>query len=57
MKYAPLKSDFVKQLTSDETVKTEIDEDMFSVPSVVIETEGVEIEPETGEVIQEKIPE
>lgn len=57
LKYAPLKSDFVKQLTSDETVKTEIDEDMFSVPSVVIETEGVEIEPETGEVIQEKIPE
>lgn len=57
LKYAPLKSDFVKQLTSDETVKTEIDEDMFSVPSVVIEAEGVEIEPETGEVIQEKIPE
>lgn len=57
LKYAPLKSDFVRQATADETIKTDINEDMFSVPDETIEAEGIEIEPETGEVIREKVSE
>lgn len=33
LKYAPLKSDFVKQVAADETVKIEIDSDMSMVPA------------------------
>ena len=54
LKYAPLKSDFVKRVYTDETVKTEIDEDMFSVPSAIIEAEAVEIDPETGEALESR---
>ena len=35
LKYAPLKSDFVRDIAQDETIKTKIDEDMFSVPNEV----------------------
>lgn len=31
LKYAPLKSDFVRAITNDETIKTEISEDMYEV--------------------------
>ena len=48
LKYAPLKSDFVRGLAQDETVKTEISEDMYSVPDTVIEA----VDAETGEVIE-----
>ena len=48
LKYAPLKSDFVRGLAQDETVKTEISEDMYSVPSTVIEA----VDMETGEVVE-----
>ena len=57
LKYAPMKSDFVRAAASDETVKAELSDDMFSVPPEIIEAEGVEVDAETGEVIQEKIPE
>ena len=57
LKYAPMKSDFVRAASSDGTVKTELSDDMFSVPPEIIEAEGVEIDAETGEVVQEKIPE
>lgn len=57
LKYAPMKSDFVRAAASDETVKAELSDDMFSVPPEIIEAEGVEVNAETGEVIQEKIPE
>lgn len=41
LKYAPLKTDFVRGLSADETIKTELSEDMFSVPDeTVIEAEG-----------------
>ena len=36
LKYAPLQSDFRKVLSTDETVKTELGEDMTEVPSVDI---------------------
>ena len=39
LKYAPLKSDFVRAVAQDETIKTEISEDMYSVPDVTIEAE------------------
>lgn len=55
LKYAPLKSDFVRGIVADETIKTEISEDMYSVPSEEIEytVEGVEVDAETGEVKEE----
>lgn len=56
LKYAPLKSDFVRGMAQDETIKTELSEDMYSVPGVVIEVEDVEysdvqVDEGTGEVI------
>lgn len=48
LKYAPLKSDFMRAVSQDEVVKTEIAEDMYSVSPVVIEVEA-----ETGEVIEQ----
>ncbi|MBQ8399073.1 MAG: recombinase RecT [Clostridia bacterium] len=33
LKYAPLKSDFAREIAQDETVKTEISSDMYEVPS------------------------
>lgn len=52
LKYAPLKSDFVKAITMDGTIKNELSDDMFSTPSTYIEVDGevLEIDPETGEV-------
>ena len=52
LKYAPLKSDFVRQVSADETIKTELSDDMFSVPAETIEVEGVEVDTETGEVTE-----
>lgn len=55
LKYAPLKSDFVRAVAADETVKTKIDADMYSVPDeTVIEAEGYEVDENTGEVIDEE---
>lgn len=45
LKYAPLKSEFVRQVSADETIKTTISDDMFSEPDVTI------IDEETGEVV------
>lgn len=55
LKYAPLKSDFVRGVAQDETIKTEISEDMYSVPAEEIEytVDGVEVDKETGEVKEE----
>jgi len=52
LKYAPLKSDFVRGIAVDETIKTEIDEDMYAVPSAEIEYEVDE-----DGVVQEDAPE
>ena len=38
LKYAPLKSDFQRAVVQDETIKTELDADMYTVPCEVIET-------------------
>lgn len=42
LKYAPMKSDFVRNLSMDNTVKNEIDEDMYSVPAEEIKFVDVE---------------
>lgn len=51
LKYAPLKSDFVRQLSTDESIKTEVSEDMYAVPNTYLEAEDYTVSPETGEVI------
>ena len=50
LKYAPLKTEFVRGVSTDETVKTEISDDMFSVPNETIEVEGHDVDASTGEV-------
>lgn len=47
LKYAPLKSEFVKGIVQDESVKTTISEDMYAVPNDII------VDTETGEVTEE----
>ena len=57
LKYAPLKSDFVRGVAQDETIKAELSDEMYAVPDeTVFESEGEEIgstavDTETGEVI------
>jgi recombination protein RecT len=51
LKYAPMKSDFVRGIVQDETIKTEISEDMYEVKSeTVFEAEYTEVDERTGEV-------
>jgi len=49
LKYAPLKSDFVRSLAQDETIKSDISEDMYTVPSTYVEAD-FEVDEQTGEV-------
>ena len=60
LKYAPLKSDFVRGVSSDESIKYEIEEDMSEVHNEkVIEVEAVSVDEATGEVfgnIDEDLP-
>lgn len=51
LKYAPLKSDFVKAVVQDETVKSDLSDDMTAVPNEVIYVDEYEVSSETGEVI------
>ena len=51
LKYAPLKSDFVRGVSSDETIKTNIDADMSTVPAVEVEADYV-VDAETGVIIE-----
>lgn len=51
LKYAPLKSDFVRQTAQDETVKSEITDDMTLVPDETVYV----VDDETGEVKEESI--
>lgn len=51
LKYAPLKSDFVRGVVQDETIKTEISDDMYETPdTTVYEAEYTEVDDSTGEV-------
>lgn len=58
LKYAPLKSDFVRSVTQDETIKNELSQDMYEVPAEQIDYVDVEykepvVNEQTGEVIEE----
>ena len=52
LKYAPLKSDFIRQAVQDETVKNGISEDMYSVPDETIIDIDPVVDESTGEVIE-----
>lgn len=56
LKYAPLKSDFVRAVVQDETIKTDISADMYEVPGAIIEVEGYEVDESTGEVVGTATP-
>lgn len=61
LKYAPLKSDFVRGVAQDETIKHDISDDMYTVPAVqmddyeVLDDEIPETDPATGEVIGDAV--
>ena len=54
LKYAPLKSDFVRGIAQDETIKTEINEDMTSIADVTEYevVDAIDVDTSTGEVIE-----
>ena len=56
LKYAPLKSDFVRGVSQDMTIKTEISDDMYQVTDateyVEVSDEAPAVDPTTGEVIE-----
>ena len=52
LKYAPLKSDFVRGVTQDGTIKNELSEDMYEVPNVVVEdADYTVVDTESGEIV------
>ncbi len=51
LKYAPMKSEFVRGMSMDQTIKSEISEDMYTVADTTEYTDYVEVDPSTGEVI------
>ena len=51
LKYAPLKSDFVRGMAQDETIKNNISADMYTEPDETIYAEFVDVDAETGEVV------
>ena len=54
LKYAPLKSDFVRGVVQDGTIKNEISEDMYEVPDVVVEdADYTVVDEDTGEIVEE----
>ena len=53
LKYAPLKSDFVRGVVQDGAIKNEISEDMYEVPNVVIDDgEYTVVDTDTGEILE-----
>ncbi len=52
LKYAPMGTEFARGLSADGAVRSEISEDMFSLPDeALIEAEGYEVNPDTGEIL------
>lgn len=53
LKYAPLKSDFVRGIVQDGSIKNEVSEDMYEVPNVVVEdADYTVVDAETGEIME-----
>ena len=53
LKYAPLKSDFVRGVVQDGTIKNELAEDMYEVQDAIVVDEVTVVDAETGEVMEE----
>jgi recombination protein RecT len=51
LKYAPMKSDFVRGLSTDESIKHEVSEDMYAVPNVYVDADYV-VDESTGEAAE-----
>ena len=52
LKYAPLKSDFVRAAVQDEVIKKDLSADMYSVPNeTVFDAEFAEVDETTGEIV------
>lgn len=51
LKYAPLKSDFVRGVVQDGAIKNEISDDMYDVPDAIV-VEELTVVDENGEVIE-----
>ncbi len=56
LKYAPLKSDFVRAAVQDESIKKNLAPDMYDVQNETeyVEAEYIEVDAETGEIIDNK---
>lgn len=54
LKYAPLKSDFMRELAQDETIKSDIDVDMSMVPDETVIDADYTVDMETGEILDVK---
>ena len=55
LKYAPLKSDFVRAAVQDEVIKKDLSDDMFTVPNETVldaEYSEITVDEATGEVIE-----
>lgn len=51
LKYAPMKTDFVRALSADGTIKSAISDDMFDVPEEVIDVDFT-VDEDTGEMTE-----
>lgn len=56
LKYAPLKSDFAKQVKEDETIKTSISENMTDLPDETVTIEAEAQTPQDEEIPFDEIP-
>lgn len=57
LKYAPLKSDFVRAAVQDEVIKKDISDDMYSAPDVTIIDAEYVVDESTGEVLEAEVVE
>ena len=53
LKYAPLKSDFVRGVVQDGSIKAELAEDMYEVQDTIIVDDVTVVDAETGEIVEE----
>lgn len=50
LKYAPLKSDFIRGVAQDETIKNSLSDDMYEVADDTDYKDIIDVDPDTGEV-------
>ena len=54
LKYAPIKTEFVRAISQDETIKTEISPDMYETPDNTVIDVEYSVDTETGEVSEKE---